>query len=185
MQTWFYLASLFWSSYFLLFPNEDLYSGRSRRVWFTQLLKAEGVKTVLFADSRQKQGFSALSLCGKLNVPAHRWSLSGKGIFPTQNVILKRCGEAEPVTNPVSVSRLWNCSYSIQPKALAGQIFAEQLREIHTNFDSRPATNHSCVDSTSVWRSLCLSVVAGFAQSLILEGVKTAISCWLQAGARG
>lgn len=45
---------------------------------------------MLFADSRQQQGFSALSLCGKLNVPVHIWSLSEKEIFPTQNVILKR-----------------------------------------------------------------------------------------------
>jgi len=44
----------------------------------------------LFADPEQEQGFSALSLSGKLKVPAHKWSLSGKEIFTTQNVTLKR-----------------------------------------------------------------------------------------------
>lgn len=57
---------------------------------FTQSLNVEGIKIALFADTRQEQGFSALSLCGKLNVPAHTWRLSGKEIFPTQYVILKR-----------------------------------------------------------------------------------------------
>lgn len=57
---------------------------------FTQTLIVESVKMVAFADCRQEQGFSALPLCGKLNVPAHIWILSGKEIFPTKNVLLKR-----------------------------------------------------------------------------------------------
>ena len=65
---------------------------------------------VPFADSRQEQGFSALSLCGKLTVPAHIWSLSGKEIFPTQNVLLKRyrgSGASDQLNLSEQTLKLW------------------------------------------------------------------------------
>lgn len=81
---------------------------------------------VSFDDSRQEQWFSALSLWGKRNVPAHIWSLSGKEIFSTQNVILKRyrgSGASDQFNLSDQTLKLW----LQQPAHRAGgRIFAEQ-----------------------------------------------------------
>lgn len=52
-----------------------VYSCRPRAAGFTHSLKTESVKMVLFAYSRQEQGFNAFSLWGKLNVPVQSWNL--------------------------------------------------------------------------------------------------------------